>query len=105
VTPETVPAPAVVAAPDATATPVGDATETPAVPAKRTPAKRVTRKPVSAERVAKAAAKLPGASVAAIAAKAEVSETTARRHLAALAADVTSPSAPLPAETQELIAA
>ena len=56
---------------------------------------------IGTDAVAKAAAKLPGASVAAIAAKADVSESTARRHLAAM----TSPSAPVPAEKPDLIAA
>ena len=45
--------------------------------------KRVTPRPASAQRVAKAAAKMPGATVAQIAAKAGVSESTARRHLPA----------------------
>ncbi len=76
-----------------------------ATPAPRTAAKRVARKPASAEKVAKAAAKMPGASVAAIAAKAGVSESTARRHLPAPAAAVTSPITPVPAETPTLAAA
>jgi hypothetical protein len=101
VTPETVTTDATVTAPEVTALPVADVTPAPAVTVKRAPAKRVARKPASAEKVAKAAAKLPGASVAAIAAKADVSESTARRHLAAM----TSPSAPVPAETPDLIAA
>ncbi len=96
-----VPAAATVTAPEPVAEPTADVTPSPAPAVKRAPAKRVTRKPASAEKVAKAAAKLPGASVAAIAAKADVSESTARRHLAAM----TSPSAPVPAETPTLIAA
>ncbi|MEV0396862.1 hypothetical protein [Polymorphospora rubra] len=86
-----------------------DVTTVPAVdvtpPVKATPAKRVTRKPASAEKVAKAAAKMPGATVAAIAAKAGVSESTARRHLPGSAAAVTSRTAPVAAETPELRAA
>lgn len=68
-------------------------------------AKRVTPRPVSAEKVAKAAAKLPGATVAEIAKKAGVSVSTARRHLPATAFSDASPSAPVPAEMPTLIAA
>jgi hypothetical protein len=100
VVPETVTADATVTAPEVPALPVADVTPPPVPAVKRAPAKRVTRKPASAEKVAKAAAKLPGASVAAIAAKADVSESTARRHLATM----TSPSAPVPAETPTLAA-
>ncbi|GLW31232.1 DUF2637 domain-containing protein [Actinoplanes regularis] len=74
-------------------------------PVKKTPAKRVTPRPASAEKVAKAAAKLPGATVAEIAAKAGVSVSTARRHLPAQRVTDASPSAPVPAETPALIAA
>ncbi|RAO44463.1 DUF2637 domain-containing protein [Micromonospora saelicesensis] len=77
----------------------------PAPAVKKTPAKRVTPRPVSAEKVAKAAAKMPDAPVSQIAAKAGVSVSTARRHLAALRVTDASPSAPLPAETPALIAA
>ncbi|MDT5042002.1 MAG: hypothetical protein QOE51_2987 [Actinoplanes sp.] len=77
----------------------------PAVPIKKTPTKRVTPRPASAAKVAKVAAKMPGAPVAQIAAKAGVSPSTARRHLAALAVTDASPSAPVPAETPALIAA
>ncbi len=83
--------------------PVPVADTTPA--AEPAPATRVTRRPASAEKVAKAAAKMPGATVAQIAAKAGVSESTARRHLPATAAAVTSPIAPVPAETPRLAAA
>jgi hypothetical protein len=105
VTPETVPAAAPLTTPDAPAVPVADATPTPAPTVKRTPAKRVTPRPASAVKVAKVAAKMPGASAAVIAAKAGVSPSTARRHLAALSASDASPSAPVPAETPDLIAA
>ncbi|MFF5176967.1 hypothetical protein ACFY2Q_02915 [Micromonospora sp. NPDC000316] len=77
----------------------------PAPAVTRTPAKRVTPRPVSAEKVAKAAAKMPDAPVSQIAAKAGVSVSTARRHLAALRVTDASPSAPLPAETSALAAA
>jgi hypothetical protein len=78
----------------------------PSVDAKPAAGKRVSRKPASAEKVARAAAKLPGATVAQIAAKAGVSESTARRHMpAAAAATVPSLTAPVPAETPHLIAA
>lgn len=77
----------------------------PAPVVKKTPAKRVTPRPVSAEKVAKAAAKMPDAPVSEIAAKAGVSVSTARRHLAALRVTDASPSAPLPAETPTLAAA
>ncbi|WP_420118265.1 DUF2637 domain-containing protein [Micromonospora sp.] len=77
----------------------------PAPPVKKTPAKRVTPRPVSAEKVAKAAAKMPDAPVSEIAAKAGVSVSTARRHLAALRVTDASPSAPVPAETPALAAA
>jgi hypothetical protein len=74
-------------------------------PAKKAPVKRVTPRPASAEKVAKVAAKLPGAPVAEIAAKAGVSPSTARRHLKALGVTDASPSAPVPAETPALAAA
>ncbi len=67
---------------------------------------RVMRKPPSADKVAKAAAKMPGATVAAIAAKAGVSESTARRYLPAdrpvPAAAMASPTRMRPAETPTL---
>jgi hypothetical protein len=99
--PVEVPADVTVTAPRPQPAPVVDA----APAAKSTPAKRVTRKPASAEKVAKAAAKMPGATVAEIAAKAGVSESTARRYMPAPAAAVASPIAPVPAETHQLIAA
>jgi hypothetical protein len=74
-------------------------------PVKKAPVKRVTPRPASAEKVAKVAAKMPGAPVAQIAAKAGVSPSTARRHLAALRVTDASPSAPVPAETPALVAA
>lgn len=77
----------------------------PAPAVKKTPAKRVTPRPVSAEKVAKVAAKMPDAPVSQIAAKAGVSVSTARRHLAALRVTDASPSAPVPAETPTLAAA
>ncbi|SCE71609.1 Protein of unknown function [Micromonospora haikouensis] len=77
----------------------------PVLAVKKTPAKRVTPRPVSAEKVAKAAAKMPDAPVSEIAAKAGVSVSTARRHLAALRVTDASPSAPVPAETPALAAA
>ncbi|MEV6630076.1 hypothetical protein AB0M54_04915 [Actinoplanes sp. NPDC051470] len=73
--------------------------------AEKTPTKRVTPRPASAVKVAKVAAKMPGAPVAQIAAKAGVSESTARRYLPVPAATVASPSAPVPAETPALAAA
>lgn len=76
----------------------------PAEPVKKAPAKRVTPRPASAEKVAKVAAKMPGAPVAEIAKKAGVSVSTARRHLPARVTDA-SRSAPVPAETPDLIAA
>jgi hypothetical protein len=86
-------------APPAEAAPASVAT------VKKPAAKRVTPRPASAEKVAKAAAKLPGATVAEIAAKAGVSVSTARRHLPAQRVTDASPSAPVPAETPVLIAA
>jgi hypothetical protein len=56
---------------------------------------RTSRRPPSADKVAKAAARMPGATIAQIAARAGVSETTARRRLADLArsaGDATVPS-------------
>ncbi|WP_030442920.1 DUF2637 domain-containing protein [Actinoplanes subtropicus] len=84
--------------------PVVEPVPVPAPVVKQRP-KRVTPRPASADKVAKAAAKLPGASVSAIAEKAGVSPSTARRHLAALRAIDASPSAPEPAETPVLAAA
>lgn len=100
------PAPAAeLAAPEPLAAPVIEDQPAPTPPVKKTPAKRVTPRPASAEKVARVAAKMPGAPVAQIAAKAGVSPSTARRHLAALSATDASPSAPVPAETPALIAA
>ncbi|MEU7909172.1 DUF2637 domain-containing protein [Actinoplanes sp. NPDC049118] len=102
---------AVAEAPPPLATPVpapAPMTETPAaaVPvAKRRAPKRVTPRPASAAKVAKVAAKMPGAPVAQIAAKAGVSPSTARRHLAALRVTDASPSAPVAAETPVLATA
>lgn len=67
--------------------------------------KRVTPRPASADKVAKVAAKMPGASAAAIAEKAGVSPSTVRRRLAAMRATDASPSTPEPAETPVLAAA
>ncbi|MEU8111532.1 DUF2637 domain-containing protein [Micromonospora sp. NPDC048947] len=91
--------------PETPAAPVPTVEVAPAPAVKKTPVKRVTPRPVSAEKVAKAAAKMPDAPVSQIAAKAGVSVSTARRHLAALRVTDASPSAPLPAETSALIAA
>lgn len=99
------PAAADLAAPEPSAAPVIEAAPAPAPVVKKKPVKRVTPRPASAEKVAKVAAKMPGASATAIAAKAGVSPSTARRHLAALSATDASPSAPVPAETPALIAA
>ena len=82
---------------------VAEPAQVPAV--KTSPAKRVTPRPASAEKVAKAAAKMPGATVAEIAAKAGVSVSTARRHLPAQRVTDASPFAPVPAETPALAAA
>ncbi|GIJ53223.1 DUF2637 domain-containing protein [Virgisporangium aurantiacum] len=54
-----------------------------AKPTTRAVRPRSSRRPPSADKVAKAAARMPGATVAAIAAKAGVSESTARRYLPA----------------------
>jgi hypothetical protein len=87
------------------AAPVAVVTPDP-VPVVTKPAKkRVTPRPVSAEKVAKVAAKMPGATVAEIAAKAEVSVSTARRHLRAVRVTDASPTGPVPAETPALAAA
>jgi len=94
-----------VTTPEPPTAPVIEAAPVPAPPVKKTPPKRVTPRPASAAKVAKVAAKMPGAPVSAIAAKAGVSPSTARRHLAALAAADASPSAPVPAETPALVAA
>jgi hypothetical protein len=74
--------------------------EPPATPAPKPTGKatraQVARKAPSADKVAKAAARMPGATIAAIAAKAGVSETTARRRLAEArrtSGDVTAPPA------------
>ena len=77
----------------------------PAPTVKKTPTKRVTPRPASAQKVAKVAAKMPAAPISEIAAKAGVSVSTARRHLAALRVTDASPSAPVPAETPAPIAA
>ncbi|MFD6681343.1 DUF2637 domain-containing protein [Micromonospora parva] len=91
--------------PETSAVPVPTVEVAPAPAVKKTPVKRVTPRPVSAEKVAKVAAKMPDAPVSQIAAKAGVSVSTARRHLAALRVTDASPSAPLPAETPALAAA
>ncbi len=105
--PATVPTPvaAAVATPEPVAAPVIEDQPAPVPVVKKTPAKRVTPRPASAEKVAKVAAKMPGAPVAQIAAKAGVSPSTVRRHLAALSVTDASPSAPVPAETPALVAA
>ncbi|SNY58204.1 DUF2637 domain-containing protein [Paractinoplanes atraurantiacus] len=96
----------VAAAPVPAPTVIEVAEEIAPVPAaKKTSAKRVTPRPVSADKVAKAAAKLPGAPVAKIAAKAGVSPSTARRHLAALRVTDASPTSTQPAEKPHLTAA
>ena len=92
-------------APEAPAAPVAEVPPAPAAPVKKVPVKRVTPRPASAAKVAKVAARMPGASAAAIAEKAGVSPSTARRHLAALRVTDASPSAPEPAETPALAAA
>ncbi|WP_433299670.1 DUF2637 domain-containing protein [Actinoplanes sp. CA-030573] len=90
----------------ATAAQIEPAAEPVAEPVAVTPRpKRVTPRPASADKVAKAAAKLPGASVAQIAKKAGVSVSTARRHLPAARTADASASAPVPAETPVLVAA
>jgi hypothetical protein len=110
--------PAVTATPaDATASATTDATSTansPASPVKppanspaRSPRPKVSRRPASADKVAKVAARMPDATVAAIAAKAGVSESTARRYLPgrttpvtpAAAATVASANPARPAQT------
>jgi hypothetical protein len=93
------------AAPKPLVEPVPEVATAPDAPVKKTPVKRVTPRPASAAKVAKVAAKMPGASAAAIAEKAGVSPSTARRHLAALRAIDASPISPAPAETPELVAA
>jgi len=99
------PVAAEVSAPEPPVAPVIE--DVPAAPpaVKKQAAKRVTPRPASAVKVAKVAAKMPGAPVAQIAAKAGVSPSTARRHLAALSVIDASPSAPAPAETPALAAA
>ncbi|MFI1994972.1 DUF2637 domain-containing protein [Actinoplanes sp. NPDC020271] len=99
------PATAEVIAPQTPAAPVTVAEPAPVPTVKTSPAKRVTPRPASAEKVAKAAAKMPGATVAEIAAKAGVSVSTARRHLPAQRVTDASPFAPVAAETPALIAA
>jgi hypothetical protein len=114
------PGPAPVAAPAAAAdttaepAPTAPAASTPAPSPVAKPARtraRSTRKPPSADKVAKAAARMPGATVAAIAARAGVSESTARRYLptarpsepaARAAAAVASATPPRPAPTPAL---
>ncbi|WP_030438162.1 DUF2637 domain-containing protein [Actinoplanes subtropicus] len=84
--------------------PPAEPTPVAAAVAKQRP-KRVTPRPASADKVAKVAARMPGASTAAIAQKAGVSPSTVRRHLAALRVTDAPPSAPAPAETPALVAA
>ncbi|UQU67539.1 hypothetical protein COUCH_15255 [Couchioplanes caeruleus] len=92
-------------APQTPAEPVRAEAPAPTPPVKKAPVKRVTPRAASAEKVAKVAAKMPAAPVSEIAAKAGVSVSTARRHLAALRVTDASPSAPVPAETPALAAA
>lgn len=92
-----------VTAPEAAPEPIAPAAEATSVTRARP--KRVTPRPASAAKVAKVAAKMPGAPVAQIAAKAGVSPSTARRHLAALRVTDASPSAPVAAETPALATA
>jgi hypothetical protein len=68
---------------DATASaPAVNSTGTATITATTKPTRQqVARRPASADKVARAAARMPGATVAAIAAKAGVSESTARRYL------------------------
>jgi hypothetical protein len=99
------PAAATVTTPATPAAPVPAAAPAPVPTVRKSPAKRVTPRPASAEKVAKVAAKMPAAPVSEIAAKAGVSVSTARRHLAALRVTDASPSAPVPAETPALAAA
>ncbi len=105
VTEEEAPAVAEVTVAEVPVAPVTVVEPAPVPVIKRSPVKRVTPRPASAVKVAKAAAKLPAAPVSEIAAKAGVSVSTARRHLAALKVTDASPSAPVPAETPTLIAA
>ncbi|SDT70360.1 hypothetical protein [Actinoplanes derwentensis] len=103
-----VPAVAKVTAPVASTVPVSAVAPVPvaAVPeVKKTATPRVMPRPASAENVAKAAAKLPGATIAEIAARAGVSVSTARRHLPAQRVTDASPFAPVAAETPALAAA
>jgi hypothetical protein len=93
------------AEPEPASAPVIEDKPAPVPAVTKAPVKRVTPRPASAVKVAKVAAKMPGAPVKAIAAKAGVSPSTARRHLAALNATDAPPSAPVPAETPTLIAA
>jgi DNA-binding transcriptional ArsR family regulator len=79
-----------IAIPVAIAAPVPPALDEPAP--ETVAAKRVMPRPASADKVAKAAAKLPGATVSQIAEKAGVSPSTARRHLAALRVTDASPT-------------
>ncbi|MFC7530489.1 DUF2637 domain-containing protein [Actinoplanes sp. GCM10030250] len=102
---ETTPADAEAIVPVTPAAPLPAADPAPIPAIKRTPAKRVTPRPASAEKVAKVAARMPDAPVSQIAAKAGVSISTARRHLAALRVSDASPSAPVAAETPALAAA
>ncbi|MBB4765690.1 DUF2637 domain-containing protein [Amorphoplanes digitatis] len=99
------PAAPAVTAPVVTPPPAQVVEPAPAAPVKKAPVKRVRPRPASAVKVAKVAANNRGASVAQIAEKAGVSESTARRHLAALRATNASPSAPEPAQTPALTAA
>jgi hypothetical protein len=104
--PVEVPAPpAADPAPEPVAAPVIEDKPAPAPVVKKTPVKRVMPRPASAAKVAKVAAKMPGAPVKAIAEKAGVSPSTARRQLAALSATEASPSAPVAAETPALATA
>lgn len=91
--------------PEPVAAPAIEDVPAPAPVVKKTPVKRVTPRPASAVKVAKVAAKMPGAPVAQIAAKAGVSPSTVRRHLAALNATDASPSTPVAAETTALATA
>ena len=74
-----------------------DATSDGRVPALRLSAKSLT----SRAKVEQAAARMPKATVAQIAAQAGVSESTARRYLPEAEAGVASPSGPSPAETAD----
>ncbi|BCJ53072.1 hypothetical protein Asp14428_45470 [Actinoplanes sp. NBRC 14428] len=85
--------------------PATPATDAGPAPVKKTPAKRATPRPATAVKVAKTAARMPGATVAEIAIKAGVSERTARRYLPEPAGTLPAATESQPAETPALVAA